>query len=112
MSTGKLIATPQLRAELDAWFAKFAAPGMANPTTTPGDQRRTQRDAARQDLRSHGQRQHDALGVLVRSQLGNPDLGTHRGLPVTVIATTTVADLHNQTGHAVTAGGTLLPCGI
>jgi hypothetical protein len=26
-----------------------------------------------------------------------------------VIATTTVADLHNQTGHAVTAGGTLLP---
>ncbi len=110
MSTGKLIATPQLRAELDAWFAKFAAPGMANPDDhTPVINGEPSEDAARQDLRSHGQRQHDALGVLVRSQLGNPELGTHRGLPVTVIATTTVADLHNQTGHAVTAGGTLLP---
>ena len=38
MSVGKLVATPQLRAELDAWFAKFAAP---------------QSD----DLRSHSQRQ-------------------------------------------------------
>jgi hypothetical protein len=77
MSTGKLIATPQLRAELDAWFAKFAAPGMANPDDhTPVINGEPSEDAARQDLRSHGQRQHDALGVLVRSQLGNPDLGT------------------------------------
>ncbi len=31
MSTGKLIATPELRAMFDAWLAKFAAPGMGNP---------------------------------------------------------------------------------
>jgi len=31
MSVGKLVATPELRAEFDAWFAKFAAPGMCNP---------------------------------------------------------------------------------
>ncbi|MCB1265349.1 MAG: DUF222 domain-containing protein, partial [Mycobacterium sp.] len=31
MSTGRLVATPALRAELDAWVAKFAAPGMCNP---------------------------------------------------------------------------------
>jgi len=36
-------------------------------------------------------------------------LGTHNGLPVTVIATATVQDLQAQTGHAVTAGGTYLP---
>ena len=38
-----------------------------------------------------------------------PELGTHRGLPVTVIATATVQQLQERTGHAVTAGGTLLP---
>jgi Domain of unknown function (DUF222) len=110
MSVAKLVATPQLRAELDAWFATFAAPGMCNPddqtpvvTGDPSD------EVAAKDLRSHGQRQHDALGALVRSQLGNPELGTHRGLPVTVIATATVQDLQAQTGHAITAGGTLLP---
>ena len=31
MSTGRLVATPALRAELEAWFAKFAAPGCAIP---------------------------------------------------------------------------------
>ena len=31
MSVGKLIADPELRSQLDAWFAKFAAPGMCNP---------------------------------------------------------------------------------
>jgi hypothetical protein len=45
---------------------------------------------------------------LVRARLGDPKLGQHNGLPVTVIATATVQDLHAQTGHAVTAGGTLL----
>ena len=30
MSTGKLVATPELRSMIDAWLAKFAAPGMCN----------------------------------------------------------------------------------
>jgi hypothetical protein len=87
LSRARLTATPELRAMLDAWFARFAAPGMANPadqtptiTTQPSD------DTADRDARSHPQRQHDALALLVRSQLGNPALGTHRGLPVTVMA--------------------------
>ncbi|WP_179468831.1 HNH endonuclease signature motif containing protein [Mycolicibacterium vinylchloridicum] len=106
MSVGRLIADPELRAELDAWFAKFAAPGMCNPenpTLTPTD------EAVERDLRSYGQRQHDALKALVRGQLGDPKFGQHNGLPVTVIATATVQDLQNKAGHAVTAGGTLLP---
>lgn len=90
MSVGRLVATPELRAEMDALFAKTAAP---------------QPD----DLRSHGQRQHDALAELVRARLGDPKLGKHKGLPVTVIVTTTLQDLQAGAGHAVTAGGTLIP---
>ncbi|KAA0107945.1 HNH endonuclease signature motif containing protein [Mycolicibacterium sp. P1-5] len=108
MSVGRLIADPELRSELDAWMAKFAAPGVCNPadenpTVAPTDQ------IAQQDSRSCAQRQHDALKALVRGQLGNPKFGQHNGLPVTVIATATVQDLQSRTGHAVTAGGTLLP---
>ncbi|BBX08443.1 HNH endonuclease signature motif containing protein [Mycolicibacterium aichiense] len=90
MSVGKLVADPQLRSMLEAWFAKFAAP---EPD----------------DLRSHSQRQHDALTTLVQSRLGDPKLGQHNGLPVTVIVTTTLQELQAGAGHAVTAGGTLLP---
>ncbi|MEZ0358397.1 HNH endonuclease signature motif containing protein [Mycobacterium sp. SA01] len=90
MSVGKLIADPELRSMLDAWLAKFAAP---KPD----------------DLRSHAQRQHDALAELVRGRLGDPTLGQHNGLPVTVIVSTTLQELQAGAGHAVTAGGTLLP---
>ena len=31
MSIGKLVASPELRANLDAWLARFAAPGACNP---------------------------------------------------------------------------------
>lgn len=110
MSLGTLIASPELRAGLDAWFARFAAPGMCNPddptpciTGAPAD------ELANSDRRSHRQRQHDALSALVRGQLGDPKLGVHHGLPVTVIVSTTLAELTAGTGHAVTAGGTLLP---
>jgi hypothetical protein len=110
MREGKLVADPQLQAELEPWFAKYAAPGMCNPDDeTPTVQGEPTDEAAARDLRSHGQRQHDALKALVRGRLGDPTLGQHNGLPVTVIATATVQDLHAQSGHAVTAGGTLLP---
>ena len=33
MSIGKLVASPELRANLDAWLARFAAPGCATPMT-------------------------------------------------------------------------------
>lgn len=110
MSIGRLVASPQLRAELDAWFAKFAAPGMCNPD----DQRPTvtgepAQDVIDQDSRSYPQRQHDALSALLRSQLGNPAIGTHKGLPVTIIATATLEQLQARSGHATTGSGSLLP---
>lgn len=110
MSVGKLVANPQLRAELDAWFAKFGAPGMCNPAdhtpTVTGEP--TPEDVER-DTRSHAQRQHDALSALIRGQLGDPTLGKHNGLPVTIIATATLDQLQSGAGVAVTGGGSLLP---
>ncbi|MBO0880778.1 MAG: HNH endonuclease [Mycobacterium sp.] len=110
MSIGRLVASPELRANLDAWFARFATPGMCNPddpspcvTGEPAD------DAVTNDLRSHPQRQHDALNALVRGQLGDPKLGVHHGLPVTMIVSTTLTELTAGAGHGVTASGTLLP---
>jgi hypothetical protein len=110
MSVGKLTASPELRANLDAWLARFAAPGMCNPddqspcvTGGPGE------DLAGRDVRSHAQRQHDALNALVRGQLGDPKLGVHNGLPVTVVVSTTLQELSSAAGRAVTGGGTLLP---
>jgi len=110
MSIGKLIATPELRAMLEAWAAKFAAPGMCNPedqspsvTADPTD------DMINRDTRTHAQRQHDAIGALLRGQLGDPKLGQHNGLPVTVIVTATLDQLQAGAGVAVTGGGTLVP---
>lgn len=110
MSTGRLVATPALRAELDAWLAKFAAPGVCNPSDPqPAVDDQPSQDQIDADRRTHAQRQHDALSALVRSQLGNPKLGTHRGLPVTVIVSASLQDLQDKSGIGMTAGGTVLP---
>jgi hypothetical protein len=110
MSQGRLWATPALRAEIDALFAKFAAPGRCNPADqTPlvaGEPSQARIDA---DHRSHAQRQHDALSAIMRTLLGNPKLGQHHGLPVTVIVSTTLQDLQDATGIGVTGAGTALP---
>ena len=103
MSIGKLVASPELRADLDAWLARFAAPG----AFIPGDENPCATERA--DIRSHAQRQHDALNELVRGRLGDPKLGAHNGLPVTVVVSTTLQELSSAAGQAVTGGGTLLP---
>ncbi|MEE6176360.1 HNH endonuclease signature motif containing protein [Mycobacterium sp. 050134] len=110
MSIGKLVASPELRANIDAWLARFAAPGMCNPEDeTPCTQGVPSDEHASRDTRSHAQRQHDALNALVRGQLGDPKLGQHNGLPVTVIVSTTLQELTSGAGRAVTGGGTVLP---
>ena len=110
MSHGRLWATPALRAELDALFAKLAAPGMCNPSDqTPQVEGEPTPEQADADRRSVGQRQHDALSALARGALGDPKLGRHNGLPVTLIVSATLQDLQDKAGVGVTAGGTLLP---
>lgn len=52
------------------------------------------------DGRSKSQRAHDAFAWALDTAISSGKLGLHRGLPVTVIATTTVADLE-QAARAV-----------
>ena len=62
--------SPELRAGLEAVPAKWAAPGMCNPADEtavidgePGE------DGAGRDARRSAQRNHDALGAMVRAVL-------------------------------------------
>ena len=75
---------------------------------------------ARTDTRSKSQRLHDAFEWGLGTALASGRLGTHRGLPVTVIATTTLADLEAAAAAvadpglpmpapARTGGGSVLP---
>lgn len=110
MSVARLVATPELRAMLETWLAKFAAPGMCNPADqTPTVTGEPLQETQNRDTRTNAQRQHDAVAALVRGQLGDPKLGQHNGLPVTVIVSATLDQLQSGAGLAVTGGGSLLP---
>jgi hypothetical protein len=101
---------PELRAGLDAVLAKWAAPGMCNPaddaSTVDGAPPQQGIDA---DARSAAQRNHDALAAMVRSTLMSGELGSHQGLPVTIVATVALQDLQAKTGVARAGGGSVLP---
>ncbi|MDP7727174.1 HNH endonuclease signature motif containing protein [Mycobacterium sp. TY813] len=90
------LITPELRALLEAAWAKLAAPGAGIPD---GDT----------DTRSQPQRNHDAIITAIRELFATGELGTHNGLPVSIIVTTTLKDLEAGAGRARTAGGTRIP---
>lgn len=110
MSPIRGYVNPELRAGLDAVFAKLAAHGMCNPEDqTPRVDGAPSDAEAKGDDRSAAQRNHDALGAMVRSTLMSGELGSHRGLPVSIVATTTIQELTAKAGLAHTGGGTVLP---
>jgi hypothetical protein len=101
---------PEARATLDAVLAKWAAPGMCNPEDpTPTVDTDPSPTTVAADRRSQPQRNHDALKALARAMLASGSLGAHRGLPATIIVSTTLTELQAAAGHAVTGGGSLLP---
>ncbi|MUM17706.1 HNH endonuclease [Mycobacterium sp. CBMA271] len=110
MTPGSFDLDPELRSYLDAIFAKYAAPGACHPDdeTACVDSDPDEAAVAR-DARSVAQRRHDALKAVFRSALASGELGRHRGLPVTVVITTTLRELEEGAGVAVTGGGSLLP---
>nr|WP_046283490.1 HNH endonuclease signature motif containing protein [Mycobacterium sp. UM_NZ2] len=101
---------PQTRAYFEA-VAAAVRPGRHNPDATA---------PAAGDNRSPAQRCHDALRLALSTAIASGKLGTHRGHPVTVVVTTTLAEL-NQAAHAtsdpsvpmpppaLTGGGSRLP---
>ncbi|MCX5043595.1 HNH endonuclease [Aldersonia sp. NBC_00410] len=110
MSSLTGLIDPKLRAYLEPMFAKLAAPGMCTPEDdSPAVDGEPNEDEAQRDTRSMGQRRHDAVQAMCRGLLASGELGQHRGLPVTVIVSTTLRELTEQAGPAATAGGSLLP---
>ncbi|PQM52343.1 HNH nuclease [Mycolicibacter virginiensis] len=101
---------PQTRAYFEA-IAAAVRPGRHQPDPS---------DPAAGDDRTPAQRCHDALRLALSTAIGSGKLGTHRGHPVTVVITTTLAEL-NQAAHAaadptiampppaLTGGGSRLP---
>jgi hypothetical protein len=110
MSTGTLIADPQLRATLDAVLAKLGAPGMCNPDDeAPTIDDEPSQEAVRRDTRTPAQRRHDGLTAMGRGLLASGSLGKHRGLPTTIVVRTTLQELQAGVGKALTGAGTWLP---
>ena len=101
---------PEARAYFEAIEAAVR-PGRHQPETAGPEAR---------DERTPAQRCHDALKLGLHAALASRELGVHRGHPVTVIATATLADL-NRAARAVadpsvpmpspahTGGGSRLP---
>lgn len=86
----------------------------------PGRHQPDDAEPQERDRRTVGQRCHDALKLGFKTAIDSGELGTHRGHPVTVIVTTTLAEL-DRAAHAVadpsapmpapalTGGGSRLP---
>jgi hypothetical protein len=101
---------PQTRAYFEA-IAAAVRPGRHQPEGA---------DLETHDTRSPAQRCHDALKLGLHTALSSGGLGTHRGHAVTVVVTTTLAEL-DQAAHAAidpsvpmpaparTGGGSRLP---
>ncbi|MFV8052309.1 DUF222 domain-containing protein [Mycobacterium sp. 48b] len=68
-----------------------------------------QQAAAARDTRTQAQRNHDALKAVLREVLMSKRLGQYGGLPVTVVVSTTLAELEAGAGIAVTGSGLWMP---
>ncbi len=110
MSELRGLISPELRATLEAAWAKLAAPGMCNPPTTrrvwtapPPKRRSTVMPAAAPSVTM------TACSPGCAHCWPSGDLGQHNGLPATIIVSTTLAELESAAGTALTGGGSLLP---
>ena len=102
--------TPEARATFEPVLAKLGAPGMCNPDDeTPAVDEEPSQDAVCRDNRSQAQRNHDGLLAGLRSLVASGQLGQHNGLPVSIVVTTSLAELEAAAGKGLTGGGTLLP---
>jgi len=110
MSELRGLINPELRATLEAAWAKLAEPGMCNPDDeAPVIDGSPSEQAVQRDARSAAQRHHDALNAALRAVLASGKLGQHNGLPASIIVTTTLTELEAAAGKGLTGGGTILP---
>ncbi|GGG15505.1 hypothetical protein GCM10007304_31970 [Rhodococcoides trifolii] len=83
-------------------------PESSTPTAESAEQQARRDTAAARDTRTAGKRRHDALKFVLRTALMSGKFGTHRGIPVSVVITTALADLDKACGYVRTGGGTRL----
>lgn len=74
----------------------------------PGRHQTPDSDPEARDQRTPAQRRHDALKLGLEIAIASGGLGMHRGHPVTVVATTTLAEL-DQAAHAAVDSSTQMP---
>lgn len=86
---------PETRAYLEAVTAAVH-PGRH----LPDDQKR--------DTRTPEQRRHDAVKIALKAAMGSGSFGSHRGMPVTVVVTTTMSEL-DQAARAARDPGVPMP---
>ena len=97
----------EAEAESDAEAGlEVPAPGAPGPVEPPVA---WDPDEYLRDPRTQSQRNHDALKAVLRDTLMSKKLGQHNGLPVTVVVSTTLAELEAGAGIAVTGAGTRMP---
>ena len=118
-SMSQLLATldPTTRAMLDVVLAAWAAPGMnnpdddASPTGSSVDvDAEILTEAAARDNRTPAQRNHDALGALLKAVLDGGLIGaSHRGLPPHLIVRISDTQLREYAGVAQTTTGADIP---
>ncbi|OHU24504.1 hypothetical protein BKG77_13550 [Mycobacteroides chelonae] len=110
MSAISGLLDPETRAYLDAVLSKLAAPGMCDPRDeSPTTEGEPDAAAAEHDTRTTAQRNHDGLRACLRSTLTSGKLGSHHGLPVTVVVSTTLSELQSAAGQAISGSGNLVP---
>lgn len=90
---------PETRAYLEAIIAAVR-PGQRQPEIPE-----------HRDTRTSGQRCHDALKLALRHSIESGAIGTHRGVPVTIIVTTKLTDL-DQAAHAMTDPDIPMPSAV
>ena len=105
---GELRLTGALGAKLTAILSPLAKPRVEKIILADG---MTSRDALDADIRSHGQRMHDALEEVCDRVLRAGELPDSGGTPATVIVTITLEDLLSRMGYGTTSAGTLIPTG-
>ncbi|UQE73746.1 HNH endonuclease [Gordonia sp. PP30] len=118
MSAVQARLTPQLRAEFEVMFTRWAAPGMNNPddpdsphgaADQPGLDPAVLAAAAERDTRLLGRRQHDALLALLAWANAQSVHAKPESLRNQIVVTVTDEDLARGAGVAWTATGTRMP---
>ncbi|MGC2652630.1 MAG: HNH endonuclease signature motif containing protein [Mycobacterium sp.] len=100
MSQLKGLLDPEARAYFEAVEAAVR-PGRHQPASMDGN-------LELRDDRTSAQRCHDAMKLGLETAIASGKLGVHRGHPVTVIATTTLAEL-DRAANAVVDGSIPMP---